>query len=92
MNDRADISVDTTPLSAAEAAGLGAAGLAAAEMTADELAALEQRIRRLEDVVSGLMTAAIRRVIGDAPPQPAKKPKPAGTGEVIDLADEGAHE
>jgi hypothetical protein len=46
----------------------------------------------LEDVVSGLMTAAIRRVIGDAPPQPAKKPKPAGTGEVIDLADEGAHE
>jgi succinylarginine dihydrolase len=46
----------------------------------------------LEDVVSGLMTAAIRRVVGDAPPRPAKKPKRVGSGEVIDLADEGAHE
>jgi DNA-binding response OmpR family regulator len=55
----------------------------------------------LEDVVSGLMEAAIRRVVGDSPPSEAKpasaalkpkrvRPKPAD--EVIDLADEELHE
>jgi DNA-binding response OmpR family regulator len=39
----------------------------------------------LEDVVSGLMTAAIGRVIGESAPS-----KPARTESVIDLADEGA--
>jgi hypothetical protein len=52
----------------------------------------------LEDVVSGLMTAAIRRTVGDAPAlAPAAKdakPKPrrTKTEEVIDLADEDLHE
>lgn len=62
----------------------------------------------LEDVVSGLMSAAIRRVIGAAPPpQPEAKPtapasapkpkakpkkRPKPTDEVIDLADEDLHE
>jgi hypothetical protein len=56
----------------------------------------------LEDVVSGLMAVAVRRVIGDAPPEPkpgepapAPKPKPRRTkskDEVIDLADEDLHE
>ena len=45
----------------------------------------------LEDVVSGLMAATIRRVVGEAPPQPTKRPKPSGGGDVIDLADGGAH-
>lgn len=43
----------------------------------------------LEDVVSGLMTVAIRRVIGDSPPS-MKSPKTAGPGKVIDLAEGGA--
>jgi hypothetical protein len=38
----------------------------------------------LEDVVSGLLTAAIRTVIGESPPAPH-----GGEG-IIDLADEGA--
>jgi len=45
----------------------------------------------LEDVVSGLLTATIRRVIGDEVPVPVKptpKPRPPATEEVIDLADE----
>jgi hypothetical protein len=55
----------------------------------------------LEDVVSGLMACAIRRVIGDAPPSnakaiaPAPKPRPRRSkpkDEVIDLADEDLHE
>ena len=55
----------------------------------------------LEDVVSGLMAAAVRRVIGDAPeakpgaPAPTPKPKPRrakAKDEVIDLADEDLHE
>jgi hypothetical protein len=37
----------------------------------------------LEDVASGLMTAAIRRVVGEAPPAPRTGEEP-----VIDLADE----
>jgi hypothetical protein len=41
----------------------------------------------IEDVVSGLMAAAIGRVIGEAAP----RPKPAADGEVIDLADRDAH-
>ncbi len=47
----------------------------------------------LEDVVSGLLTAAIRRVVGDEPslplPRPATPTKPAE--KVIDLADEDGH-
>ncbi len=58
----------------------------------------------LEDVVSGLMGAAIRRVLGDkppgaekpaAPPTPKAKPKPRRpkpADDVIDLADEDLHE
>jgi hypothetical protein len=55
----------------------------------------------LEDVVSGLMAAAVRRVIGEAPeakpgaPAPVPKPKPRRAkpkDEVIDLADEELHE
>lgn len=51
----------------------------------------------IEDVVSGLMTATIRRVIGDLPSEgaPAPKPKPRRpkpADEVIDLADEDLHE
>ena len=41
----------------------------------------------LEDVASGLMTATIRRVVGETPP--AIAPKPARE-HVLDLADEGA--
>jgi DNA-binding response OmpR family regulator len=39
----------------------------------------------LEDVVSGLMTATIGRIVGESVPS-----KPARTERVIDLADEGA--
>lgn len=54
----------------------------------------------LEDVISGLMEAAIRRVVGDAPPAakpPTGTPKPKRVrrkpaDEVIDLADEELHE
>ena len=54
----------------------------------------------LEDVVSGLMAAAVRRVVGDAPEAKpgapaAPKPKPRrarAKDEVIDLADEDLHE
>jgi hypothetical protein len=54
----------------------------------------------LEDVVSGLMAAAVRRVIGAALPEPkpksdAPKPRPRRAkreDEVIDLADEDLHE
>jgi DNA-binding response OmpR family regulator len=51
----------------------------------------------LEDVVSGLMAAAIRRVVGDSgdvASAKAVKPKPrrAKAEEVIDLADEDVHE
>jgi hypothetical protein len=55
----------------------------------------------LEDVISGLMECAVRRVIGDAPeakstaPAPASKPRPRRAkpkDEVIDLADEDLHE
>jgi hypothetical protein len=55
----------------------------------------------LEDVVSGLMEAAIRRVVGDSPAlvtkplAAASKPKrirPKPADEVIDLADEDLHE
>lgn len=53
----------------------------------------------LEDVVSGLMAAAARRAIGDAPapkptaPAPIPKPRNAKPrDEVIDLADEDLHE
>jgi hypothetical protein len=54
----------------------------------------------LEDVVSGLMAAAIRRTIGPeaakAPATPASKDKPKSKSkpadDVIDLADEGLHE
>ncbi|QJW95933.1 response regulator transcription factor [Frigoriglobus tundricola] len=50
----------------------------------------------LEDVMSGLMAAAIRRVVGAAPAPaiaPAPKPKrPQPADEVIDLADEELHE
>ena len=41
----------------------------------------------LEDVVSGLMAATIRRVIGENPATPAE---PAREEPVLDLADEGA--
>lgn len=42
----------------------------------------------LEDVISGLMAATIRRVMGSEPPPPAE-PRVPGLGEaVIDLADE----
>ena len=42
----------------------------------------------LEDVVSGLMAATIRRVVGEAPPKPATQtPRDES---VLDLADEGA--
>jgi hypothetical protein len=58
----------------------------------------------LEDVVSGLMAATIRRVVGETPTEPAqpasapgpkakpkpRRPKPAD--DVIDLADEELHE
>ena len=48
----------------------------------------------LEDVVSGLMAATIRRVIGEAPPLSTSRPdrgKRREPGEpVVDLADEGA--
>jgi len=40
----------------------------------------------LEDVVSGLLTATIRRVVGDEPALPA--PSSRSTEAVIDLADE----
>jgi hypothetical protein len=43
----------------------------------------------LEDVVSGLMTATIRRVVGEDA-EFAPLPKPARGKEVIDLADEEA--
>ena len=43
----------------------------------------------LEDVTSGLMAAAVRRVIGGEPPPAAPKSAPE---PVIDLADEGHHE
>jgi hypothetical protein len=51
----------------------------------------------LEDVVSGLMAAAVRRVVGastgPAAPKAAKpRPRRAKEEEVIDLADEGLHE
>jgi DNA-binding response OmpR family regulator len=59
----------------------------------------------LEDVVSGLMAAAVRRVLGEPRPgspeqpagaaQPKAKPKPRRpepADDVIDLADEGLHE
>lgn len=52
----------------------------------------------LEDVVSGLMAAAVRRVVGTSSPAPGApkppKPKPRRTREedVIDLADEELHE
>jgi len=42
----------------------------------------------LEDLVSGLMAATIRRVVGEAPPRPAKES--ASDDAVLDLADEGA--
>ena len=42
----------------------------------------------LEDVASGLMTAAVRRVVGGEPPPAAPKP----TDGTIDLADEEHHE
>jgi hypothetical protein len=43
----------------------------------------------LEDVVSGLMTATVRRVVGEESPlPPLPKPKPARSDDVIDLADE----
>ena len=41
----------------------------------------------LEDVVSGLMAATIRRVIGEMPAAPAELPREE---PVLDLADEGA--
>ncbi len=41
----------------------------------------------LEDVVSGLMAATIRRVVGEESPLPSL-PKPTASDEVIDLADE----
>lgn len=41
----------------------------------------------LEDVVSGLLTAAIRRVLGGEW-QPPPPPRPSSPDEVIDLADE----
>ena len=48
----------------------------------------------LEDVISGLMTATIRRVIGEIPPPYRSRPdrgKRQEPGEpVVDLADEGA--
>jgi hypothetical protein len=43
----------------------------------------------LEDVVSGLMTATIRRVVGEDSPLPPL-PRAASTEEIIDLADEEA--
>jgi hypothetical protein len=58
----------------------------------------------LEDVVSGLMAAASRRVVGDArtepagtgpAPEPKAKPKPRRTKpaeDVLDLADDDLHE
>jgi hypothetical protein len=54
----------------------------------------------LEDVVSGLMAAAIRRVVGAAPsefgpaagPSKPKPRRPKPGDEVIDLADEEVHE
>jgi hypothetical protein len=51
----------------------------------------------LEDVVSGLMAATVRRVVGDSAPAAGPKegrPKPRRPkGEdVLDLADEGLHE
>lgn len=48
----------------------------------------------LEDVVSGLMAAAVRRVAGAPTGPAAAKPRPRRTKkeDVIDLADEGLHE
>jgi hypothetical protein len=51
----------------------------------------------LEDVISGLMAAAIRRVVGAAAGAPAgaakpKRVRPKPADEVIDLADEELHE
>ncbi len=54
----------------------------------------------LEDVVSGLMASAVRRVVGEVPaaanpPAGAPKPKrvrPKPADDVIDLADEELHE
>ena len=48
----------------------------------------------LEDVVSGLMAAAVQRTVGGAPGvRPAAKPRPRPKPEeVIDLADEDVHE
>jgi hypothetical protein len=43
----------------------------------------------LEDVTSGLMAAAVGRVVGGAPPAPGPTKPPAD--EVIDLADEEHH-
>ncbi len=49
----------------------------------------------LEDLVSGLMAAAIKRVVGETPAAVAKAPKQRPrepTEEMIDLADEDLHE
>ena len=48
----------------------------------------------LEDVVSGLMAAAIRRVIGEVDTSEVRKPRPRRKPpeEMIDLADEDVHE
>lgn len=49
----------------------------------------------LEDVVSGLMAAAIRRTMGDAAPKapvPKPRPRPKPEEDVIDLANEDVHE
>jgi hypothetical protein len=50
----------------------------------------------LEDVVSGLMAATVRRTVGDAPDAkpvaPKPRPRPASEDDVIDLADEDVHE
>ncbi len=53
----------------------------------------------LEDVVSGLMAVAVRRVLGATPPaakglppKPKPKPRKPQQEEVIDLADEDLHE
>lgn len=45
----------------------------------------------IEDVVSGLMTATIRRALGEHPPlPPVPKPRPRASDDVIDLAEEDA--
>lgn len=50
----------------------------------------------LEDVVSGLMAAAVGRQIGGPPAAkpaaPKPRPRPKSDDDVIDLADEGVHE